>query len=172
MLDKPFKSRLSRLSSKKKEDQVVQEFVLSHISVEAVQMFLAPLDEAYELYLRNIFVTDKINWKRVVFDVHIPFLQIKFDELKMNATLVGINVSHKVVKEGEIFKYDLVFHKAHDPEIDSVFAITFLNRKEEDEDGKKDFLLYDTEVTAYLRGQEEKSAEEIAEPIEELPSSP
>ena len=62
----------------------------------------------------------------------------------MNAMLVGINISHKILKEGELFKYDLIFHKEHDPEIDSVFAITFLNRKEEDEDGKKDFLWYDT----------------------------
>lgn len=165
MLDKVFASRLSRLSSKKKDDQVVQEFVLSHVSMDPVQMFLQPLDEEYSLFLRHIFTTNQINWKKVMFELHIPFLQIEFDALKMNATLVGINVSHKVLKEGEVFKYDLIFHKEHDPEIDSVFAITFLNRKEEDEDGKKDFLWYNTNVTVYSRGQ---TAEEVAEEITDL----
>jgi len=166
MLNDTFKSRLSRLSSKKEEDQVVQEFVLTHVSTETVQMFLQSLDEAYGLYLRHIFTTDKINWKKVVFDVRIPFLDISFDALKMNATLVGINVSHKETKEDEIFKYDLVFHKQHDPEIDSVFAITFLNRKEEnEEDGKKVFLEYDTEIK---KGSPPVTAEGIAEEIVEM----
>ena len=160
MLNKPFKSRLSRLSSKKKDDQVVHEFVLTYVSEDPVQGFLQSLDDEYGLFLRHIFVTDTINWKRVVFDVHVPFLQIEFDALKMRAMLVGINVSHKAVKDGDIFKYDLVFHKEHDPEIDSVFAITYLNRKEEDDEGKKDFLLYDTEVTVYSKGQAEPEPEE------------
>ncbi len=152
MLNKPFKSRLSKLSSKKEDESVVQEFVLTHVSEEAVQGFLAPLDEAYELSLRHAFISDKIEWKRIIFDVRIPMLGVKFDELEMNATLVGINVSRKTVKAdktgkvGEIFKYDLIFHKNHNPDIDSVFAITYLNRKEEDEKGKKVFLEYDTVI--------------------------
>lgn len=146
MLNKPFKSRLSKLSSKKEEDTVVQEFVLTYVSEEAVQNFLEPLDEAYEMSLRHPFISDKIEWKRILFDVRIPLLGVKFDELEMNAMLVGINVSRKVVKDDEIFKYDLVFHKNHNPDIDSVFAITYLNRQEEDEKGKKGFLEYDTVI--------------------------
>jgi hypothetical protein len=146
MLGKTFKSRLSRLSSKKEDEAVVQEFVLTHVSVEVVQDFLAPLDEAFELSLRHAFISDKIDWKRIFFDVRIPLLGVKFDELEMNAMLVGINVSRRVVKDGEIFKYDLIFHKNHNPDIDSVFAVTYLNRREEDEKGKKIFLEYDTMV--------------------------
>lgn len=147
MLNKTFKSRLSKLSSKKEDEAaVVQEFVLTHVSKEVVQVFLEPLDEAYELSLRHPFISDKIDWKRILFDVRIPLLRVKFDELEMNAMLVGINVSRKIIKKDEIFKYDLVFHKNHNPDIDSVFAITYLNRKEEDEKGKKTFLEYDTVI--------------------------
>jgi hypothetical protein len=151
MLNKSFKSRLSKLSSKKEEDTVVQEFVLTHVSEEVVQTFLEPLDEAYETSLRHPFISDKIEWKRILFYVRIPMLGVKFDELEMDAVLVGINVSRKIVKAdadkvGEIFKYDLIFHKNHNPDIDSVFAITYLNRREEDEKGKKLFLEYDTVI--------------------------
>jgi len=154
MLNKPFKSRLSKLSSKKEDETVVQEFILTYVSVEVAQDFLASLDEAFELSLRHPFISDKIDWKRICFDVRIPLLAVKFDELEMNAMLVGINVSRKIVKEGEIFKYDLVFHKSHNPDIDSVFAITYLNRKEEDGDGKKTFLEYDTVIQKRTEGNE------------------
>jgi len=147
MLNKPFKSRLSRLSSKKIEDQVVQEFVLTYTSEDAVQGFLSSLDDAFDLSLRHPFTSDTINWKRIVFEVPVPHLVVKFDALTMNAMLAGISVSRKEVKDGDVFKYDLVFHKSHNPDIDSVFAITYLNRKEEDEDDKKVFLEYDTEIT-------------------------
>ncbi len=146
MLDKTFKSRLSKLSSKKEDEAVVLEFVLTHVSEETVQLFLASLDETYNLSLRHAFTTDRIDWKRIIFDVKVPMLTVKFDELEMNAMLFGINVSRKDVKDSEVFKYDLVFHKNHDPEIDSVFAITYLNRKEVDEKGKKTFLEYDTVI--------------------------
>ena len=150
MLNKPFKSRLSKLSSKKEDETVVQEFVLTYISEEAVQNFLEPLDEAYELSLRHPFISDKIEWKKIQYDVRVPFLRVKFDELEMSAMLFGINVARKIIKDGEIFKYDLVFHRQHNPDIDSVFAITYLNRKEEDEKGKKTFLEYDTVITKGL----------------------
>ncbi len=146
MLNKPFKSRLSKLSSKKKEEEVVQEFVLTYVSEEPVQLFLESLDESCNLSLRHPFTSEKINWKRILFDVRVPLLEVRFDELKMNAMLFGINVSRKEIKDGEIFKYDLIFHKNHNPDIDSVFAITYLNRREEDEKGKKVFLEYDTVI--------------------------
>ncbi len=146
MLNKTFKSRLSKLSSKKQEDEVVQEFMLTYVSEEVIQSFLEPLDEIYDLCLRHVFTSDKIEWKRILFDVRVPMLDVTFDELEMNATLVGINVSRKDIKDGDSFKYDLIFHKQHNPDIDSVFAITYLNRKEEDEEGKKTFLEYDTVI--------------------------
>lgn len=146
MLNKPFKSRLSKLSSKKKDEDVVQEFVLTHVSEEPVQSFLESLDESFGLSLRHPFTSDNINWKRILFDVRIPLLEVKFDKLEMHAMLFGINVSRKEIKGGEVFKYDLIFHKSHNPDIDSVFAITYLNRQEEDEKGKKVFLEYDTVI--------------------------
>lgn len=141
-----FKSRLSKLSSKKKDDNVVQEFVLTYVSEKPVQDFLAPLDETYEMYLRHVFTSNRIEWKRVQFDIYIPLLEITFDSLKMQADLVGINVFRKINKESETFKYDIIFNKGHDPEIDSIFAITYLNRKEENQDGKKVFLEYNTNI--------------------------
>lgn len=146
MLNKVFKSRLSKLSSKKKDEEVVQEFVLTFVSDEQVQNFLASWDDTFDLSLRHAFTPDKIAWKRIVYECPIPLLVVKFDTLVMDAMLFGINVTHKEVHDGDLFKYDLVFHKNHNPDIDSVFAITFLNRKEEDEDGKKVFLEYDTEI--------------------------
>ena len=146
MLDQVFKSRLSKLSSKKKDDSVVQEFVLTHVSEEPVQNFLASWDEEHNLNLRHPFTSDRIEWKRISLDVQIPLLVVKFDTLSMDAMLFGINVSRKVTNEGETFRYDMIFHKGHVPEIDSVFAITFLNRQEENDNGKKVFLEYDTEI--------------------------
>lgn len=146
MLNQVFKSRLSKLSSKKKDDSVVQEFVLTYVSEEPVQNFLASWDEMYNLSLRHPFTSDRIEWKRICLDVQIPLLYVKFDTLSMDAMLFGINVTRKIAKDGETFKYDMIFHKGHSPEIDSVFAITFLNRKEEDDSGSKVFLVYDTEI--------------------------
>ncbi len=170
MLIETFKSRLSRLSSKKDGDQVVQEFVLTYVSMDVVQMFLQSVDEKYEMFLRHAFITDTINWKSIVYDIRIPFLNIEFDALKMTATLVGISISRKSTKEGEVFKYNLIFHKEHDPSIDSVFAITFLNRKEEDEDGKKVFLEYDTTITP-LSGAQIKIMEDEKEDVDAEKSS-
>ena len=122
MLNKPFKSRLSRLSSKKIEDQVVQEFVLTYTSEDAVQGFLSSLDDAFDLSLRHPFTSDTINWKRIVFEVPVPHLVVKFDALTMNAMLAGISVSRKEVKDGDVFKYDLVFHKW------SIISLIFFKR--------------------------------------------
>jgi len=169
MLNNLFKSRLSKLSSKKMDDQVVQEFVLTYVSTDVVQLFLQSLDETYELNLRHPFISNNINWKKISFDVRIPFLQVKFDALTMVATLVGVNVSRKVMKDGEIFKYELVFHKEHDPEIDSVFAITYLNRKEEDDSGKKVFLEYETIVIPFSRPVSEEP--EVVEPEVAIPEA-
>ncbi len=146
MLKKPFKSRLSKLSSKKKDESVVQEFVLTYSSEEGVQNFLQSLDDSFETSLRHPFTSDRIEWKRISFEIAVPLLEIKFDSLKMNAMLFGINVTRKVIPEGESFKYDLIFHKNHDPDTDSVFAITYLNRKEENDEGKKVFLEYETVI--------------------------
>lgn len=148
MLDQTFKSRLSKLSSKKQDDRVVQEFALTFVSEEAVQDFLAPLDNEYGLCLRHAFTSDMIDWKRIQFEVRVPLLEINFDSLKMDADLMGINVTHKRYHDHEVFRYDLIFHKNHNPEIDGTFAVTYLNRKEPNEDGKNVFLEYDTSIKA------------------------
>ena len=146
MLNKTFPSRLSKLSSKKKDDSVILEFILTHTSDQQLQDFLSSLDITYNLSLQHSFTSNTINWKKIHFDINVALLKITFDSLTMTADLIGISVSVKNKKNSSIFKYDLIFNKQHDPNIDSTFAITFLNRKEEDEDGKKTFLEYDTTI--------------------------
>ena len=144
MLNEYFPAHLSKFISKTKEDEVVVEFQLTHTTSEGdATLFLQEFASEFQYNLMNCFRSNP-EWKAIKFDYFVPKLSMKFDGMDLKADLVGINVTQKETASEIKFKYDLIFNKSHEPDIDSVFATTYLKRKEENEDGKKVLVEYDT----------------------------
>lgn len=141
-----FKSSLSKFISKKTDDCVVDEFVLTYISKnDPNECFLKSWDEKFQTKIMSSF--ENVEWNSIVFKLYFNNLEIKFDNLNIKADLVGIKVSRKEKHDEITYKYDLCFHKQVDPQIDAVFTTTYLKRKEENEDGKKVTMYFDTEIS-------------------------
>jgi hypothetical protein len=146
MIDKEFNSQLTKFSSKKVDEQVINEFIISYISEnESRQEFLRTWDEKFNLAMMLNFTNDE--WTTIVFKTIITNLNIEFDGIKMNSDLVGIKVTRKEKMDTLVYKYDFCFHKQHQPEIDAVFATAYLKRKEMKDDGKKVLLQFKTIIT-------------------------
>jgi len=140
-----FKSYLTKFSSKKDEDRVVVEYVLTHMSVnQPSQEFLKMFDDAYQTNMMSCF--NNIEWSSITFKLRIPRLNVSFDGQTLKSDLVGIKVNRKETTNSINFKYDLIFNKQNDPE-DAITAITYLKRKEENSDGKSVFVEYKTDIS-------------------------
>jgi hypothetical protein len=145
MINEIFQGRLTKFGTKTTKDgEVVAEFNIQHKSEQPTQYFLDSFSDVFGNDVKKCM--DSTDWKSIAFDVegsHIEFSIDGVDEMKMPAEIVAIKVGQKI-KDGEsTFTYNIVLNKLLNPNTDSVFATTYLNRKEEDEDGKTKIAEYD-----------------------------
>jgi len=144
MLNDMFTGQLSKFSAKVVDEDVVVMFTITHISKnEPDQNFLDNFAEEYASNINRCLTNPE--WDSIKFSKTIPSMKIKFDAMDIVATLDEIKITQKETPKDMIFKYDLTFLKKQDKEIDTYLA-TYLNHKEEDEDGKKCLTEYEIEI--------------------------
>ncbi len=147
-----FDAVLTKIGSKFKPeiDDVVIEFVIRFVDKHDVQSFLDSYQKKCSLEnVANLF-NEPVQWKSIAIDANYRF-NLDFDELNdMTCILKTIKVRRKYSAKdlSDVFTYDLVFEKnVEDGEQDWTFT-SYLNRKEEDEDGKKTLMSYRVHLDA------------------------
>lgn len=144
MLNDLFTGILSKFSAKVVDEDVYVQFTITHISKnEPDQDFLDNFAEEYASNINRCLTNPE--WDNIKFSKVIPSMKIKFDKMDIVATLNEIKITQKDTPKDLIFKYDMTFLKKQDKEVDTYLA-TYLNHKEEDEDGKKTLTEYDVEI--------------------------
>ncbi len=145
MINEVFKGRLTKFGSKTTKDgDVVAEFTIQHKDENPTQYFLDSFSKEFNNDINKCM--DFPEWKSIAFDVNSTHLEFSIDgvqEMIMPVELKAIKISQKE-KDGEVtFTYNLIFNKVLNPNTDSVFVTTYLNRKEIDEEGKSKVAEYD-----------------------------
>jgi len=145
MLNDMFTGHLSKFSAKVIDEDVFVQFTITHISKnEPDQNFLDNFAEEYASNINRCFTNPE--WDNIKFSKTIPNMNIKFDgQMELVAILNNIKITQKETTKDIIFKYDMTFLKKQEKDIDTYFA-TYLNHKEEDEDGKKMLTEYEIEI--------------------------
>lgn len=141
-----FDAVLTKVSTKSKTDidKVVIEFTIRHVSEYEKQHFLESLEKATGEHLQHLF-TYPVLWKSINIDQNHIF-NLDFDELdKIRCILKSIKAKHVIptkTNQTESFVYDLTFEKEIESgDEDWIFA-TYLNRREEDENGRFHLIKY------------------------------
>lgn len=146
MINEAFQGRLTRFGTKATKDgDVVAEFTVTHKSEQSSQHFLDSLAEEFHNNVDKCM--DYTEWKNIVFDLENVHLHMTFDDvedMEMPCELKTIRINRREKEGDETYTYNLVFQKILNPNVDSVFATTYLNRKDEDpETGKTSIVFYD-----------------------------
>ena len=146
MLNDMFTGHLSKFSAKVVDEDVFVQFTITHISKnEPDQEFLDNFAEEYASNINQCLHNPE--WDNIKFSKTIPSMGIKFDgKMELVATLNEIKITQKETTKDMIFKYDMTFLKKQEKDVDTYFA-TYLNHKEEDEDGKKMLTEYEIEIS-------------------------
>ena len=164
MLNKTIKSMLTKYTtlppSSKKEEASIQ-FVIKHSNSGDVQELMTTFEKG--LKTENIQSVFKypIMWSHISFDVsdYEPNMyKIEFDEMVLEAKLVKIDVSRKTKDGIDDFEYNFHFNKPISDD-DGKMSYIYLRRKEENDEGKKSYVLYDVKI---------ELAEEAVQEINEL----
>ena len=146
MINDMFTGHLSKFGAKVVDEDVYVEFVITHISKnEPDQDFLDNFSEEFANNANRSLTNPQ--WDNVKFGYVIPQLDIKFDSMEIVADLQAIKISQKDTEKDLIFKYDLVFLKKQEKDIDTWFQ-SYLKHKDETDEGKKVITEYDVEITS------------------------
>ena len=143
LMNGDFDAYLSKIGSKYKDEDVVTEFQITHVSDNIhEQNFLAAYAMKHNKPVNDCFINPV--WDNIKFSLGVPNLEITFDAMTVKADLVSIKVTRKETKTGITTKYDMLFNKKQTA--DDVHLATYLNHKTENDDGKKELDYYVTEV--------------------------
>ena len=144
MLNDLFTGHLSKFSAKVVDEDVFVQFTITHLSKnEPDQAFLDNFATEFASNINQCLTNPE--WDNIKFSKTIPNMAIKFDAMEITATLNEIKITQKETTKDMIFKYDMTFLKKQEKDIDTYLA-TYLNHKDEDEDGKKTLTEYNVEI--------------------------
>lgn len=132
----------------KSEDEVLSKVSIKHTNEGDVQNFLDSFEDILGTNNFKQLFTFPVRWKKMVIDTSDydknNFI-IDFDEIQFNGKLIDISISRKYKNGSDIFEYVLTFSKEVEHE-DIAIVVAYLNRKEEDEDGKKITVEYNVKL--------------------------
>lgn len=143
--NKAFAGILSKFESKAKDEKVDLAFEIKHTMEGDNQIFLSSFaskcnQENVDLYFRY-----PVLWKSIHIEANYKF-KMEFDEMEFEAILKGIKVRRAFRKGSEFFTYTLMFEKEVEQDHDLHFA-TYLNQKEENDQGKRVLVEYSVYLT-------------------------
>ena len=137
---KAFASVLTKVQSKAKEESVVMSFTLRHIVEGDNQIFLQSYADKCKQENIDLLFRYPVQWKTISIEAAYKF-KMEFDEVEFECILRGIRVRRSFKQGSEFFTYQLDFEKEIEQDSDLVFT-TYLNQKEEGDDGKKRLIEY------------------------------
>jgi hypothetical protein len=149
MLNKDWSGYMTKFGHAKKDETVCVTFTLKHVNEGEIQSFLNSFEK--ELATNNFkqLFEFPVRWKKLVIDTsdyEKRHFNVEFDEIEFKATLLEISITRKVKNGMDVFEYLLNFAKDVEVE-DATAAVTYLNNKEENEDGKKVLVEYPVTLT-------------------------
>ena len=158
---KAFSGVLTRIGSKAIDENVVLSFNIRHIEEGDIQTFLDSYEKKCELENIKCLFQYPVQWKSVHVESRYKF-RIEFDEIECEGILLGIKVRRSYKKGSEFFTYDLEFQKEMEKDSD-LFLSTYLNQKEEDENGKKALIQYSVYLTPLEKIEEKLTSEMLTD---------
>ena len=145
LLNDLFTGHLSKFSAKVVDEDVYVQFTITHLSKnEPDQEFLDNFAEEYASNINRCLTNPE--WDSIKFSKTIPSMSIKFDQMDVVADLNEIKITNKETAKDIIVKYEMTYLKKQEKDIDTYLA-TYLNHKEEDDEGKKTLTEYDVEIS-------------------------
>jgi hypothetical protein len=144
--------------SHKGGDPTIVKLKIKHVYEGELQNFLDSMEKT--LNIKNItkLFENPILWDKLVLDSDINHaVGIEFDAVAFDAYLSGISITRKFRKDTEVYEYMLEFEKdVATDNLDKTLAIEYLNRKEENDDGKKVPVLYQIKLVLKKDKQEDE----------------
>lgn len=137
---KPFSGFLTQYTGAVNQDmQTLFKFNIKYVDPSTVQVFLDSLDNELHLNYRR-YVQEPVYWNSISFkNLHYK-VSIEIEGMEFDAKIVELAITRKVDKKtgDDTFTYIIKCEKeAGVDNEDSIIAQSFLNVKEEDENGKK-----------------------------------
>lgn len=142
-----FEAVLTKIGTKSKADidKVVIDFSIRHVSEYEKQSFLDTYETKCGIANINCLFEYPVQWKSLNLEANYIF-KLDFDEVEdIHCVLKSIKVKRKIptkLGQSESYTYDLSFEKEIESGDEDWFFASYLNRKEEDENGKKILIKY------------------------------
>ena len=129
------------ITSQKYDSQQVV-LTIKHESTDKVQTLLFDLADLQES--PNTKVCFEVPaWEKIQFEFNQKVeINLDQDAVKFNGLLETVTVSKKAIEDGFVYSYILKVIKNINPEQDSLIGTNYLKTKEENEEGKKVYVLY------------------------------
>lgn len=140
--DKAFAAVLTKVQNKADNERILMEYTIRHVMEGDIQIFLNTYADKCNQENVDTYFRYPVQWKNISIEANYLF-RVEFDEVEHEAVLKEIKVRRAFRKGSEYFTYDLVFQKEVDLETDSHFT-SYLNQKEENDQGKKVLVEYST----------------------------
>ncbi len=147
--NKAFTGILTKVQSRAKDEQILMDFNIRHVEEGDNQIFLSSYASKCNQDNVDYYFRYPVSWKSINIEANYKF-RMEFDEVEFEASLIAIKVSRSFKVGMETFTYNLQFEKEIEADSDLLFT-TYLNQKEETEDGKKRLIEY----SVYLHPLEE-----------------
>ena len=144
MLNKNWDGVMTKHLHAHKGEQVLSKVSIKHTNEGDVQSFLDSFEDALGNNNFKQLFKFPVRWKKMAIDTsdyEKNHFRVNFDEIEFDANLVEISITRKVKNGLDVFEYLLTFLKDVESE-DTSIAVAYLNRKEENEDGKKVIVQY------------------------------
>lgn len=149
MLNKTWDGVMTKFGHAKKDENVCVVLTLKHTNEGDVQNFLDSFEKELETNNFKQLFEFPVRWKKLSIDTSDydkNYFSVEFDEIEFNAKLVEISVTRKTKNGIDTFDYLMTFIKEVETE-DAVAAVTYLNNKEENEEGKMVIIQYPVKLS-------------------------
>ncbi len=151
MLSGEWQGNMTKHQHVYKEEEVFVKFSIKYTSEGDVQDFLKSFQTKVGTDNLTHLFNYPVRWKKMSIDTseyEKNYFTVGFDEIDFDAQLVDIQISRKFKNGNDLFEYVFTFIKdVGEENEDSVIAKTYLNHKEEDENGKKVVVRYPVLLT-------------------------
>jgi hypothetical protein len=130
------------------------KMTIKHNCEGEIQNFLDNMEKEFNLESISSLFSGKVLWDKLILcnDINFP-VTVEFDEVEFDANLVSVTVKRSMKEGSESYEYSMVFQKEVAADnLDKVLQTEYLNRKDEDEDGKMKTTLFQVKI----RKQEKK----------------
>ncbi len=124
------------------------KITIKHTCEGEIQDFLNNMEKEFNLENIASLFSGKVLWDKIILanDINFP-VTVEFDEVEFDANLVSVTVNRKMKEGSESYDYMMVFQKEVSADNSDVILQTeYLNRKDEDDNGKMKLTAFQVKV--------------------------